>query len=172
MRSQRKVSKGTQPPDRRSLTQQRATISRRIMRLTAQIKGLKSRMTELDKLLATTSEWPRDHTDPPLKIKQEIKNSSADGMKCKEEVPVQEDDILQRRRSLSDDSIQLVMDNLQDQADGAVRELINHGHDQRHSSFERAARLLNRRRARNENMRDETQQDSSGPGTSNQGQQR
>ena len=135
-------------------------------------------MAELDKLLAPTSEWPRDHPDPPLKIKQEIKKPSADGMKSEEEVPGQEDDILQRRRSLSDDSIQLVMDNLQDQADEAVRELINHGYDQRHSSFERAARLLNRRRARNENtqdetpQRDETQQDPRGPGPSDQRRQR
>ena len=172
MRSQRKVSKGTRAPDRRSLTQQRTTINRRIIRLTAQIKGLKSRVAELDKLIASTPEWSHAHTDSPLKIKQEIKNSSADEVKCKAEVPGQEDDVLQRRRSLSNDSVQLVMDNLQEQADGAVSELIKHVKDERHSSFERAARLLKRQRDKNANMRDETWQNSSGPGPSNQRRQR
>ena len=172
MHSQRKVSKGTRAPDRRSLIQQRTTINRRILRLTAQIKGLRSRVAELDKLIANTPEWSHAYADPPLKIKQEIKNSSADEVKCKAEVPDQGDDVLQRRRSLSSDSVQLIMDNLQEQADGAVSELIKHVKDERHSSFERAALLLKRQRDKNANMRDETQQDPRGPGPSNQGRQR
>ena len=168
MRSNRKTNKGPSKTDRCHLIKQRAAVARRITRLTTEIKGLKSQLAELKKLIRATTEWSNPQTESPLKNKQQIKGASAKIVKCKEEMTEQEDEAPLRARSLSSASAQSVLEVPYEQVEEATRELYYDAESGRNSSSERSERLQNRRRGSNSNARDEMRQNSRGFGPMNQ----